>query len=61
MTYTLKYRQPGKRPNTERWAKRETLSVNDAISWMNENKLNAFLPAFVETKQWRPETVAILR
>ena len=60
MKYILKYREPGKRPNTERWAKREVESVCDAVKWMNQNKERAFAPAFVETKAWRPDTVAIL-
>jgi len=60
MNYNLKFREPGKRPNTERWAKRKVESVRDAVKWMNENKAIAFLPAFVETNAWRPETVAIL-
>ena len=60
MSYSLKYREPGKRPNTERWAKRPVESTRAAIAWMNENKDKAFLPAFVETNAWKPETVAIL-
>lgn len=60
MSYVLKYREPGKRPGTERWAKRPVESTRDAIKWMNENKDRAFLPAFVETNSWKPETVAIL-
>lgn len=58
--YILKYREPGKRPNTERWAKRKVESVREATDWMNANKDKAFLPAFVETNAWKPETVAIL-
>lgn len=61
MSYTLKYREPGKRPNTERWATRPVESTREAIEWMNANKDTAFLPAFVVTNSWRrPETVAIL-
>ena len=60
MSYNLKYREPGKRPNTERWAKRPVESVREAIAWMNEHKDVAFLPASVETNAWRPEVVAIL-
>jgi hypothetical protein len=60
MNYILKYREPGKRPNTDRWARRKVESVRAAITWMNENKDKAFLPAFVETNSWKPETVAIL-
>jgi hypothetical protein len=60
MRYILKYREPGKRPGTERWAKRPIDSVRAAAAWMNEHKDEAFLPAFVETKGWKPETVAIL-
>lgn len=61
--YVLKYREPGKRPNTERWATRKVESVDEAVQWMNANKDKAFLPASVETpgNQWtRPEVVAIL-
>lgn len=63
MNYVLKYREPGKRAGTERWAKRRVASVREATEWMNANKASAFLPAFVETpgNQWQqPETVAIL-
>lgn len=60
MSYILKYREPGKRPNTQRWAKRPVESTAAAIAWMNENKDKAFLPAYVETTAWKPETVAIL-
>lgn len=60
LPYRLKYREPGKRPNTERWASRPVSSVREAVEWMNENKGKAFLPAFVLTKSWQPETVAIL-
>lgn len=59
--YTLKYREAGKRPNTERWATRQVASTREAIEWMNANKDKAFLPASVQTNSWkRPETVAIL-
>lgn len=61
MSYILQYREPGKRPNTERWARRKVESTRDAIAWMNANKDKAFLPAFVLTNSWRrPETVAVL-
>jgi hypothetical protein len=60
MAYILKYREPGKRPNTDRWAKRKVESVREAINWMNANKEKALLPAAVETNAWKPETVAIL-
>lgn len=60
MSYILKYREPGKRPNTERWAKRKVQSVREAIEWMNANPDKAFLPAAVETNAWNPEIVAIL-
>ena len=59
--YTLKYREPGKRPNTERWATRQVESVRAAVEWMNANKERAFLPASVHTNSWRtPQVVAIL-
>lgn len=58
--YTLKYRQAGKRPNTTRWAKMPVGSTREAVELMNQNKDTMFLPAFVETNSWRPETVAIL-
>lgn len=58
--YLLKYREPGKRPNTERWAKRKVGSVQEATQWMNENKEKAFLPASVFTNAWKPQIVAIL-
>lgn len=61
MKYVLRYREPGKRAGTERWAKRPVGSTREAIAWMNANKEVAFLPAWVETNAWRrPETVAIL-
>jgi hypothetical protein len=60
MAYILNYREPGKRPGTERWAKRKVDSVQEAIEWMNNNKEIAFLPASVVTNAWRPSTVAIL-
>lgn len=56
----LKFREPGKRPNTERWAKRPVASVSEAVEWMNANKDKAFFPASVETNAWRPEIVAAL-
>ena len=59
MNYILKFRELGKRPNTQRWAKRKVESVRDAENWLNDNKAIAFMPAHVETKAWRPETVAI--
>ena len=61
MKYNLKYREPGKRPGTTRWAVRQVESAREAIEWMNQNRDQAFTPAFVETRSWRPETVAILR
>lgn len=60
MKLFLRYREPGKRANTERWAKRQVSSVKEATDWMNANKDKAFLPAFVLTNGWKPETVAIL-
>lgn len=60
MKYILQYREPGKRPGTERWAKRKVKSVQAATDFMNANKARAFLPAFVLTNSWKPETVAIL-
>ena len=59
--YLLKYREPGKRANTERWATRKVESVRAAIDFMNSNKERAFLPASVHTNSWRaPQVVAIL-
>lgn len=58
MSYILKYVEPGKRPGTTRWAKRKVESTQQAIDWMNANKDKAFLPAFVQTNSWKPETVA---
>jgi hypothetical protein len=58
--YVLKYREAGKRAGSERWAKRDVDSVREAVAWMNENQDKAFLPAFVLTRAWSPETVAIL-
>jgi hypothetical protein len=60
MKLILKYREPGKRPNTERWARRKVASVQEAIAWMKENEARAFTPASVETNAWRPEVVAVL-
>jgi hypothetical protein len=63
MNYRLKYREPGVRPGTTRWALRSVGSTREAVEWMNANPKCAFLPAFVLTpgNQWkRPETVAIL-
>lgn len=60
MSYLLKYREPGKRPNTERWSKRPVDSVRDAVDWMNQNQDKAFLPAVVTTKAWKLDVVAIL-
>lgn len=57
MIYTLKYRAPGKRPDSTRWATRKVEGVREAIKWMNENKDRAFLPAFVQSYG---ATVAIL-
>jgi hypothetical protein len=58
--FVLKYREPGKRAGSERWATRKVYSVLDAMAWMNENKDHAFLPATVFTNSWKPEVVAIL-
>lgn len=58
--YVLKYREPGKRNGTERWAKRDVHSVQEAVDWMNANQDRAFLPASVLTRAWKPQTVAIL-
>lgn len=57
---SLKFREPGKRPGTLRWARRDVASVAAAVEWMNQNKEIAFLPAFVEEKNWKRDTVAIL-
>ena len=54
MNYILKYREPGNRPGTERWAKRKVESVPEAIAWMNKNQAIAFLPAFLETNACLP-------
>lgn len=59
--YILKYREPGKRKGTERWARRPVASVREAVEFMNTNKDSAFTPACVLTNGWRPETVAILQ
>lgn len=56
----LRYREPGARPGSTRWARRPVASVADAIAWMNRNREQAFLPASVETKAWTPQVVAIL-
>jgi hypothetical protein len=56
----LKFREPGKRAGTERWAKREVASVTEAKEWMNANRDKAFTPASVETNGWKPQVVAIL-
>jgi hypothetical protein len=61
MKYNLKYREPGKRPGTTRWASRPVESTQEAIEWMNNNRDQAFTPATVETRGWRPEVVAVLR
>lgn len=63
MNLRLKYREPGVREGTGRWAVRRVESVREAIAWMNANREIAFTPAFVETpgNRWqRSETVAIL-
>lgn len=57
---SLKFREPGKRPGSERWARRDVGSVAEAVQWMNQNKAVAFLPAFVLTKDRKKNTVAIL-
>lgn len=59
--YVLHYYEPGKRPNTERQAKRDVNSVQEAIDFMNANKDTAFLPASVKTRAWSPEVIAILQ
>lgn len=56
----LKYRTPGIRKGTTKWATRPVADTREAIEWMNANPAIAFLPAFVETRGWRPNTVAIL-
>ena len=56
----LKYRAPGVRPGTTKWATRPVVDTREAIEWMNANPTISDLPAFVETRSWRPETVAIL-
>ncbi len=64
MNYVLKYREPGKRANTSRWARRRVESVKEAVEFINSNPHTAFMPAWVETpgNQWQaPETVAILK
>jgi hypothetical protein len=58
--YILKHREPGARKDSTRWAKRKVKSVQEAVDWMNSHKDIAFVPAFVETNSWKPETVAIL-
>lgn len=58
--YILKYRQAGKRHNTTRWTSLPIGSTREAVEMMNKNSSTMFLPAFVETAGWRPETVAIL-
>lgn len=59
---TLRYREPGKRPGTERWASRPVQNVREATAWMNANRDRAFTPASVQTNSWRrPEVVAILQ
>lgn len=55
--YILKYRTTGKRGT--KWGRRKVASVQEAVDWMN-SQTDAFLPAFVLTNAWRPETVAIL-
>lgn len=56
----LKYRAPGARPGTSKWATRPVADTREAIAWMNANPAIAGFPAFVETRGWRPNTVAIL-
>ena len=58
--YVLHYYEPGKRANTERQAKRDVHSVQEAVEFMNANKARAFLPASVQTRSWKPSVVAIL-
>ena len=57
----LKYRAPGRRPGTTRWATRPVADTQEAIEWMNgEGREISDLPAFVQTKGWRPQTLSIL-
>lgn len=58
--YILHYYEPGKRAGTERQAKRDVHTVQEAVEWMNAHKETAFLPASVQTRSWRPQVVAIL-
>ena len=58
MKYVLHYKEPGKRPGTTRQAKRPIDSIWNAERWLYENRDNAFLPATVTTKGWKPSTVA---
>ncbi len=60
MNYVLEYREPGKRPNATRTARRKVSSLAEAKEWMNANKATAFLPASVLTTSWKREVVAIL-
>lgn len=60
VSYVLIYREPGKRPNTTREAKRKVESVRAAVDWMNANADKAFRPCHVQTNAWKPEIVAIL-
>ena len=60
MSLILKFRTPGKRPNTEKWATQEVASVREAVEWMNSHRDIAFLPASVQTKSWKPVIAAIL-
>lgn len=56
----LKYRAPGARPGTTRWATRPVADTMEAVAWMNANPEIAGLPAFVQTRGWRPQTLSIL-
>lgn len=60
MNYVLEYREPGKRLDTTRNARRKVSSLAEAKEWMNANKDRAFLPASVLTTSWKRDVVAIL-
>ena len=58
MNYILKYREPGKKPGTTRWAKRPVESTKAAIEWMNENPDKAFTPPRLDNIQDQPTNTA---
>lgn len=60
MNYILEYREPGKRPNTTRNARRKVASLAEAKEWINANKDRAFLPASVLSNSWKRDVLAIL-